>query len=247
MSLQKGYKHLVFKSLPISCDRGACNKHLSEHFPLSVMQSGTSQIPEFLRAREVKRGQYPFALSADASTVSTEMNRPAIILSLSLFTALFVTPVMRAENSKGGDGVLWSRPSHSLALFGRRAPLTFIKYDRRMIRAAEIAASRACRKPTLRCWHFVKDALLDAGVVAKRPESPWAKQAGEELCSKFGFRKLPVTDPRDAPVGSVIVYGGADAGHVELRTDSGYASDFISRTPYPRRTPRVVRESCRAV
>ena len=36
------------------------------------------------------------------------------------------------------------------------------------------------------------------------------------------------------PVGAVIVYGGADAGHVELRTASGFVSDFISPTPYPR-------------
>ena len=162
------------------------------------------------------------------------MNRRFSFLSLCLFTALLATPTMHAENSKKGDGVLWSRPSHSLALFGHHAHLALVKYDKRMIRAAEIATSRAYSKPTWRCWHFVKDALLDAGVVAKRPESPWAKQAGDELCSKFGFRKLPLTDPRDAPVGAVIVYGGADAGHVELRTDSGYASDFISSTPYPR-------------
>jgi hypothetical protein len=32
----------------------------------------------------------------------------------------------------------------------------------------------------------------------------------------------------------VIVYGGVDAGHVELRTASGFVSDFISPTPYPR-------------
>jgi len=32
----------------------------------------------------------------------------------------------------------------------------------------------------------------------------------------------------------VIVYGGADAGHVELRTSNGFASDFVSRSPYPR-------------
>lgn len=162
------------------------------------------------------------------------MNRPVSLFSLCLFTALVTTPMIRADDSTESDGVLWSKPSHSLALFGHHTPLALVKYDRRMLRAAKIAASRAYSKPTWRCWHFVKDALLDAGVVAKRPESPWAKQAGEELCSKFGFRKLPVTDPRDAPVGAVIVYGGADAGHVELRTDSGYASDFISSTPYPR-------------
>jgi hypothetical protein len=35
-------------------------------------------------------------------------------------------------------------------------------------------------------------------------------------------------------VGAVIVYGGRDAGHVELRTPNGYVSDFVSPTPYPR-------------
>lgn len=123
-------------------------------------------------------------------------------------------------------------PAHTIALFGRHAD--HFKYDRRMIRAAEIAASRAYSKPTWRCWHFVKDALLDSGVISSRPVSPWAKQAGDELCSRFGFRKLPVTNPKDAPVGAVIVYGGPDAGHVELRTATGYVSDFISSTPYPR-------------
>jgi len=160
------------------------------------------------------------------------MKRPASILSLCVLTVLLSVSVLQADDSTSRNAVVWSIPSHSFVFFERNA--TQFKYDRRMIRAAEIAASRAYSKPTWRCWHFVKDALVDAGVVAKRPESPWAKQAGEELCSKFGFRKLPVTDPRDAPVGAVIVYGGADAGHVEMRTESGYVSDFISRTPYPR-------------
>lgn len=160
------------------------------------------------------------------------MKRSVSILSLCVFTVLVPVPVLHANDSTRGDRIVSNIPSHSVALFGRHT--TRFKYDRRMIRAAEIAASRAYSKPTWRCWHFVKDALLDAGVVANRPQSTWAKQAGEELCSKFGFRKLPLTDPRDAPVGAVIVYGGADAGHVEMRTDSGYVSDFISRTPYPR-------------
>ncbi len=76
--------------------------------------------------------------------------------------------------------------------------------------------------------------LLQAGLVSSRPTSAWAKQAGAELCAKFGFVKLPITDPMKAPVGAVVVYGGADAGHVELRTDTGFVSDFISATPYPR-------------
>jgi hypothetical protein len=109
-----------------------------------------------------------------------------------------------------------------------------IRYDARMIRAAQIAMSRAYPHPTWRCWHYVKDALLDAGVIDSRPTSPWAKEAGDELCRRYGFRKLAVRDPMRAPVGAVLVYGGADAGHVEIRTATGFVSDFVSPTPYPR-------------
>ena len=119
-----------------------------------------------------------------------------------------------------------------LTFFGPRAETC--RYDSRMIRAAEIASERAFKKPTWRCWHYVKDALLRAGVVPNRPETPWAKQAGDELCAKYGFRKLRISNPLRAPVGAVIVYGGEDAGHVELRTASGFVSDFIPPTPYPR-------------
>lgn len=109
-----------------------------------------------------------------------------------------------------------------------------IHYDTRMIRAAEIAQQRAEPQKTWYCWRYVKNALLAAGVVSSRPSSAWAKQAGEELCQKYGFVKLNINDPRKAPVGAVIVYGGPDAGHVELRTEHGYVSDFISPTPYDR-------------
>jgi hypothetical protein len=109
-----------------------------------------------------------------------------------------------------------------------------IKYDARMIRAAQIAMSRAYPRPTWRCWHYVKDALVDARVIDSRPTSPWAKEAGDELCRRYGFVKLKIRRPTQAPVGAVLVYGGPDAGHVEIRTATGYVSDFISPTPYPR-------------
>src|SRR5438128_8571506 len=50
------------------------------------------------------------------------------------------------------------------------------RYDKRMIRAAEIAAQRARRHSSDSCWRYVKDALLDARVIAKRPETAYAKQ-----------------------------------------------------------------------
>ena len=109
-----------------------------------------------------------------------------------------------------------------------------IRYDARMIRAAQIAMSRAYPHPTWRCWHYVKDALVAARVIDSRPESSWAKEAGNELCRRYGFKKLAVRNPMRAPVGAVLVYGGPDAGHVEIRTATGFVSDFVSPTPYPR-------------
>jgi hypothetical protein len=109
-----------------------------------------------------------------------------------------------------------------------------LRYDARMIHAAKIAQKRARRQTTWHCWAYVKDALLAANVVATRPTSPWARQAGDELVQRFGFKRLLQNDPRRAPVGAVVVYGGPDAGHVELRTHDGFVSDFFSPTPYPR-------------
>ncbi len=107
-------------------------------------------------------------------------------------------------------------------------------YDPRMIRAAEIAKKRAKPKMTWHCWAYVKDALLAANLVSDRPTTAWARQAGDELSHRYGFQKLRTLNPYAAPVGAVIVYGGQDAGHVELRSSTGFVSDFISDHPYPR-------------
>jgi len=109
-----------------------------------------------------------------------------------------------------------------------------LTYDARMIRAAQIAQKRAHAQMTWHCWKYVKDALLAAEVIPTRPQSIWAHQAGDELCRRYGFTRLRITDPYQAPVGAVVVYAGADGGHVEIRTREGFVSDFISRTAYPR-------------
>jgi len=106
-----------------------------------------------------------------------------------------------------------------------------IKYDKRMIEAAQIAAGRARAHSTSRCWHAVKNALVDAHLVSSRPTTEYAKEAGDELTRKFGFIKLPVRDPFAAPIGSVLVYGGRGAGHVEFRTAAGFVSDFTTNRP----------------
>jgi len=106
------------------------------------------------------------------------------------------------------------------------------KLDPKLSRAATIAEERAHAHSRRQCWHYVKEALLAAGVIKSRPTTPYAKQAGQELVNNFGFRKLPVNDPYQAPIGSVLVYNAnRAAGHVEIRTKDGFVSDFRSKTP----------------
>jgi hypothetical protein len=108
------------------------------------------------------------------------------------------------------------------------------KYDKRMVRAAEIAAARARGRSISRCWRYVKQALLASKVIDSYPTTVYAKQAGTELQAKYGFKKVKINDPFKAPLGSVLVYGGKGAGHVELRTSKGFVSDFASAKPSPR-------------
>jgi hypothetical protein len=103
-----------------------------------------------------------------------------------------------------------------------------------MIRAARIAQERAHRQTTWHCWAYVKDALLAANVVATRPRSAWARQAGDELVQRFGFKRLLRSDPRRAPVGAVVVYGGPMRATSSCARRDGFVSDFFSPTPYPR-------------
>jgi hypothetical protein len=106
------------------------------------------------------------------------------------------------------------------------------KIDPKLRRAATIAEERARAHSLSKCWRYVKEALVAAGVVKSRPQTPLAKQAGQELVNNYGFKKLPVTDPYQAPVGAVLVYGAKRAaGHVEIRTENGFVSDFRSKTP----------------
>jgi len=102
--------------------------------------------------------------------------------------------------------------------------------DPSLIRAASIADHRAESHSTLKCWRYVKEALVNAGAVRSYPTTAYASQAGDELTSRHGFVQLHTRNPYSAPVGSVIVYGGHGAGHVELRTSHGFVSDFRSST-----------------
>ena len=105
----------------------------------------------------------------------------------------------------------------------------------KLMRAATIAEERAHAHSREQCWHYVKEALLASGAVNSYPKTVNAKDAAKELVNNYGFKKLPVHDPYKAPVGSVLVYNNKKgAGHVEIRTKSGFASDFRSKIPSPR-------------
>lgn len=122
--------------------------------------------------------------------------------------------------------------SEETAHFGPQAGR--FRYDERMIRAAEIARARARKHSTKKCWRSVKDALLAARALPSRPDTIYAKQAAKELSGEYGYKRLSVRSPYHAPVGAVLVYGGRGAGHVELRTRTGFVSDFYSAKPSSR-------------
>ncbi len=136
---------------------------------------------------------------------------------------------------KNADGQSETAPIIS-SYYPKQLVHPFAKIDRhidpKLLRAASIAQDRAHAHSRSRCWHYVKDALLASGVVSQRPKSEYARDAGAELVRSFGFKKLAVSDPFAAPLGSVLVYGtGRTVGHVELRTKNGFVSDFSSPTP----------------
>jgi hypothetical protein len=109
------------------------------------------------------------------------------------------------------------------------------RLDPRLSRAATIADERAHAHSKSRCWHYVKEALVASGLVSSYPKTSLAKDAGDELVRDYGFKKLPIRDPYAAPIGSVLVYfkGRNKPGHVEIRTRTGFVSDFRSKDACP--------------
>ena len=106
------------------------------------------------------------------------------------------------------------------------------RIDPKLRRAATIAEERARAHSRSRCWRYVKEALLASGAVTSYPKTALAKHAGEELVRNYGFKKLAIRDPYKAPLGAVLVYGARRAaGHVEIRTKTGFTSDFRAKVP----------------
>lgn len=164
-------------------------------------------------------------------------------------SALTLSSPSRAENNKSStrfvftnaDGrvesakVITSFTGKSTHPFLAAHSKAFNHLDPKLLRAATIAEERANAHSKSRCWRYVKEALLASGAVSSYPKTEFARQAGNELVSSYGYIRLAVRDPYQAPIGSVLVYGaGRAAGHVEIRTANGFVSDFRSPTPSKR-------------
>jgi hypothetical protein len=103
------------------------------------------------------------------------------------------------------------------------------RLDPKLAQAATLAQERAHAESQAACWHYVKHALVSAGVISSYPKSASAAEAGDELMRNYGFKRLPIRDPYQAPIGAVLVYGNRDHGHVEIRTKDGFVSDYHSK------------------
>jgi hypothetical protein len=77
--------------------------------------------------------------------------------------------------------------------------------------------------------------LRRAATINSYPKTNYASEAGEELVRSYGFKRLPVHDQFAAPLGSVLVFGHGSAGHVVIRTKTGFVSDYWTknRCKYP--------------
>lgn len=103
------------------------------------------------------------------------------------------------------------------------------RLDPKLARAATLAEERANAQSQGACWHYVKHALVSAGIIDSYPKTALAAEAGDELMRRYGFKRLPIHDPYQAPIGAVLVYGNKNRGHVEIRTKDGFVSDYHSK------------------
>lgn len=181
----------------------------------------------------VKESERPVVKESTRTTFALEPVRP-----MNQPTVNTTKPSSRFS-FKTADGKAESVPVIS-QYYPKRIVYPLAKVDKhidgRLMQAATIAQERAHAHSRSRCWHYVKDALLASGVIDSRPKTELARDAASELVNNYGFKRLSITDPFAAPVGSVLVYGTSrSVGHVELRTRDGFVSDF--RSPTPSRRP----------
>jgi hypothetical protein len=124
----------------------------------------------------------------------------------------------------------------------KKIPVWFFRPDYAALHLADIAESRAGNRARGKSYKWVKEALLASGMVKDYFPGISAISAGHEL-AKRGFTNLlalsgsKIRSPHDAPTGSVLLYAAtpsainrnAQLGHMEVRTRSGFASDYLTQ------------------
>lgn len=103
------------------------------------------------------------------------------------------------------------------------------RLDPKLAHAATLAEERSNAHSKGACWHYVKHALFSSGIINSYPKTAYAAEAGDELMRSYGFKRMPIRDPYAAPIGAVLVYGNRNHGHVEIRTKTGFVSDYESK------------------
>ena len=118
---------------------------------------------------------------------------------------------------------------------------------KKLLSLAKEEASRHCRKTAsgMLCRKGTKRVCLQAvrmvlqRMFGENTDIPWttkAKDAGPFL-EKYGYKKAPKgrLNEINAPAGAVLVYDSpkqpSHAGHIEIRGDDGYYSDYFSAHP----------------
>jgi|GEM_PF-7029733 len=177
----------------------------------------------FCTSRANVQGQEKIAFEEDGVTVST----PPPVESpppVSYLSELYQTAKDNACKKKN----FFERGSKPLSRIAR----------------CERRGKSVCNCSALRCAQILKKTLADAGLIRSVNDLPGdANSPGIKsgLVSN-GFMKCDgISSASAAPNGSVIIYHahkvvssdpGSPYGHIELKTPSGYVSDFI--TPSPR-------------
>jgi hypothetical protein len=212
--------------------------HAQALAPSELHLASRDQEPRKETAQVITKKTAEAVVKKRARTITTEPVRA--------FAIEPVRPISKANGSEAAQAVVHysyktaAGKKESIPVitqyYPQRIVYPFAKVDRhidgKLMQAATIAQERAHAHSRSMCWHYVKEALLASGVIDSRPKSELAKDAAQDLVSNYGFKRLPVNDPFAAPVGSVLVYGAnRAAGHVEIRTRDGFASDFNSKTP----------------
>jgi hypothetical protein len=88
------------------------------------------------------------------------------------------------------------------------------------------------------CFRYVKDGLLSSGLTKSRLPHAAAYTAKGQL-ENHGFYniwtdknlKQEIKNYDDIPIGTILVYSGGKYGHIEVKTDKGFVSDYVSKNP----------------